>query len=246
MIVGVDFATNRQERTWMARGERKGDNLIVNCLDRVENKNVLAKAKGAQVIGIDVPLGWPVDFQHAVAHYRADKPTAINPALFPERYTDKKVKEKLQLNFKPLSVAADRIARCTWEAATLLSRASLEYRVNPVEHTLEPCVIEVYPKATLWTILGKDQFNKLKGYKGKDGGETRKQILNLILRRGFQIQDQKDYRKKILDHDDALDAVLALASADAFQCGRVVFPDPAHRPRTAQEGWIYYPECSLP
>ncbi len=211
--------------------------LVVDALERVSHAEILPKAKGARVIGIDVPLGWPAAFQDAMRTHRADDPARLS-SKFPARLSDERVAKELGLT--PLSVAADLIGRCAWQAVTILAAAKAEYRVNPVEQQVsEPCVIEVYPKAALRVLAGKQLFSDLKRYKSGDRQrEFRERICAEVLEGRI---DFAPYKEKMLDRHDALDAVLALFTAAAFARGSVVFPEESAREQAAQEGWIYYP-----
>lgn len=234
MLVGIDFATEGGE-TWLARGEGRDGRLAVDSLDRVSHEEILPRCKGACVVGIDVPLGWPDAFQQAMKHHRADQPQAL-PARFPARLTDERVAKALGLT--PLSVAGDLIGRCAWQAATILAGSG--FRINPVEPFAEACVIEVYPKAALRVVAGKSLFNDLKRYKsGAAQAECRGRICQEVLdgRIGFD-----GYREKMIAVHDAMDAVLALYAAWAFARGGVVYPPDEDRAQASREGWIYYPD----
>ncbi len=233
MLVGIDFATGSGE-TWVARGEARDGTLRVHALERVSNGEIPPICEGGRVVGIDVPLGWPDAFQEAMKRHRADRPQRL-PAEFPARLTDEHVRKHLGLT--PLSVAADLIGRCAWQAAAIL--AGCPHRINPVEACVAPCVIEVYPKAVLRVLAGKVLFNELKRYKSGPGQvESRRRICEQVMRGRIVFEA---YSETMLACHDALDAVLALYAAWAFDRGGVVFPTPEERERVSREGWIYYP-----
>jgi hypothetical protein len=242
MIVGVDFATDSGKKTWIARGKRDKNELVIDLLASVAHKDILGLAKGASVIGIDVPFGWPIRFKDALQRYRADNPVTLQ-APFPERLTDINIRNKL--NLTPLSVAAQLIGRCTWEAARLLAEAkSADYCINPTELTKKRSVIEVYPKATLCSLsrMAKADFNNLQHYKkGARAPANRGEICELVLRRlSIKFEDPNKACQDMQTHHDALDAALALVTADAFSRGEVL-PPLQNADQAAQEGWIYYP-----
>jgi len=232
MLAGIDFATASGE-TWIAVGAERGGKLFVDSLGRVANAEIPARIAKARVVGIDVPLGWPDAFQEAMRHHRADRPLAL-PSKFPSRLTDERVARELGLT--PLSVAADLIGRCAWQAASIL--AQCPHRVNPVEPCSESSVIEVYPKAALRVLAGKARFNELKRYKsGAQESEMRRRICEEILPGLF-------FDAMLTSHD-ALDAVLAIYAAAAFARGEVLFPADVEKEQASREGWIYYPAPRL-
>lgn len=234
LIAGIDFATARADRTWLAVAEAADGRLAVHRLTKVEHDKLFAEP-GLVVAAIDVPLGWPRRFREAVWAHRADKPARL-AAPFPERLTDREVRRRLK-PLVPLTVAADRIGRCVFEAAPLLARAAdAGLQVNPTRSTGRRAVIETYPKGTLRALTG-EAFLGIRGYRRDPALRTR--VLDEVLRPLLALTPQQ--RADAVAVADALDALLALLTAYAFHLGLVMAPRPEQRRQAAAEGWIYLP-----
>lgn len=234
IIAGIDFSTDRQGNTWLARGKAQHNRVTVFELEP-RSHGALFVDDLPSVTGIDVPLGWPRAFQQEIAQFSASEPTDLGE--FPERLTDRVIAKKLP-GIHPLSVAGDKIARCTFQAANLLSQVNA--RINPVAPCVEHCVIEVYPKATLAVIAG-DKFNEMKLYKGTKPSryEARERIFQSCVAPRIDVPAQ--FGSSAIDSDDALDALLALITAFAFSQGCVEYPSEDERAIASTEGWIYVP-----
>lgn len=182
---------------------------------------------GAQVVGIDAPFGWPVEFTAAVSTWPySDWNDALRDRLT-LRETDRHVM-KLH-GGRPLSVSADRIAIPAMRAMSLLS----VHRVT--DRSGDGRFYEVYPKASLlaWDISPRSYKSASK----PDASNVRLRILQ-SLRDRLPWLDAGDMFAESADGLDALIAALtALAAAQ-----RKSHPPSAEQSVAARtEGWIHVP-----
>lgn len=234
LLAGIDFATARSDRTWLAVGEVANGPLAVRRLEKVGHDELFTEA-GLAVVAIDVPFAWPRRFREALMAHRADRPAPL-ARPFPERLTDCEVRRRLK-PLVPLTVGADRIGRCVFEAAPLLADAAKAgFEVNPAGPVRRPAVIEVYPKATLRALTG-EAFPRFQGYRRDP--EPRRKVFDEVLLP--LLAPMPDRRADAVAVTDALDALLALLTAYAFHRGLTVAPRPEQRRQAAEEGWIYVP-----
>jgi hypothetical protein len=98
--------------------------------------------------GIDVPLGWPIQFVDALSAHRAFRPwpgAALYESLI-LRATDRWIVEETGLH--PLSVSTDRIGRTALRVAAVMSKVSANWP-RTYRAGLVGGVVEVYPAAAL-------------------------------------------------------------------------------------------------
>lgn len=97
---------------------------------------------------------------------------------------------------------------------------------------------EVYPRSArhAWGL-------RWKGYKGAGVAETRRAIVDALIRRsGVAVDD--DHRARLAEIDDALDALVCALVARAVRLGLTSAPAPGAELDTARrEGWIHTPSA---
>jgi predicted nuclease with RNAse H fold len=203
--------------------------------------DLLATVAGADVTGIDIPLGWPDAFVGAVtAHHRGEPwPSApLGPLCY--RATDLHVEERLRalgVWRRPLSVAADRIAIPAMRAARLLAR--LAARGIPVDRAGSGRVVEVYPAAALdvWRLPSR-------GYKGVEGAGARAALLAALEQRlAPTLALDGSTRATCRASDHALDALVAALVARAVARGLCPLPPADRLAQARREGWIAVPDA---
>ena len=187
-------------------------------------------------LGIDVPLGWPVEFTRAVFDYS-------NGGSWPEEYEHQ---DNVQFRLRrtdiwlwkdlgmapPLSVSADRIALPAMRAASLLSRLPMQFPRDG-----SGTVVEVYPAAALrqWGLPSR-------GYKSKDNLSNRRQLVEQVLTEtSGWLEISTSHVDLCLQSDDALDSLIASLVARAAATGHVEeIPSEDHLV-ALKEGWIAVP-----
>jgi len=241
--VGIDLSTQPRKTalcrvTWHS-GHARIDRLESGDGDRLEEQ-VLEFAENAEKkIAIDAPFGWPEDFVRAVsAHHKRDPWPGTEVDRLRLRSTDRFVKEKTREHgtpVNPLSVSADKIGSTAMTCVRLLAKLG--------EHGWDCArggsgdVLEVYPAAALamWGLPRK-------GYKEAKGRDTRAKILERLKPH----VDVGGHHEKLLESDDALDALVAALIAQCWLKG-CCFPVPAEDDGRARvEGWIALPRSASP
>ncbi len=181
----------------------------------------------ADAVGLDAPLGWPVDFVRAVAGWQE---TTWNPELRDRlrfRETDREVRRRLGL--LPLSVSTDLIALPAMRAMALLHRHGVTDRSG------DGRFFEVYPAASL-RVWGWAH----RGYKAaRDTAALRARTTMLDQIR--TALDWLDVPDAYAETADALDSLLAALTTGLAATGRTHRPTPAQLPSARVEGWIHLP-----
>ncbi|HLP08454.1 MAG TPA: DUF429 domain-containing protein [Opitutaceae bacterium] len=230
--LGIDLASMPRDTAaclidW-DRGQARADGPRLGCSD-VDLDELI---RGADIVGIDAPFGWPDAFREAVADWTATIWT--DDAPFRERLrlraTDRQVCHELGL--VPLSVSTDRIALPAMRAMALLRRHGVRDRSG------DGRFFEVYPAGSLkiWNLPHR-------GYKGtlpalRTGRTATLHQLRAAL-------PWLTVSAACADSDHGLDALIAALTAPCCATGHTRPPASAERTIAAREGWIHLP-TSLP
>jgi predicted nuclease with RNAse H fold len=203
------------------------------------DEELIAAIEGADVAGIDIPLGWPDSFVSAVTRHHAGQAWPdVTPAALCYRETDRHLESRLLahgIKRRPLSVASDRIAIPAMRAARLLTR--LAERGVPVDRAGGGRLYEAYPAAALavWGLPSK-------GYKdAKNAGVRARLVAGLQEKTRGWLRLDPLVEKACCESDHALDALVAALIARAAALGLCTAPPPALKEVAAREGWIYLP-----
>jgi hypothetical protein len=174
ITIGIDMAAQPKNTGICVLEWRANSVQITNLNGSATDEEIkqLIRNNSANKVGVDIPLGWPVEFTAAISAYgigqKWPKPVGTNLRL---RKTDVYVQE--QTGRQPLSVAADRIAIPAMRCAHILSSLDL-HRSRTGDGTL----VEVYPAASLLSWGFKKE---IRGYKDKKNVATRNALLNIML-----------------------------------------------------------------
>jgi len=244
LTLGIDLSTDPKKTgvcaiEWTEAGPRlrdvRGPWSDAALLDLIEQ---------ADVVGVDVPLGWPEAFVAAVSGWNRGKtwPGPYGPttrAALCYRATDRWL--KLEHGLQPLSVAADRLGATAMRAAGLLS--ALDQRGIEVDRSGEfGKVVEVYPAAALsrWGL----QF---KGYKGiGDSARTARERMTDQVSAAARLPLDDRERQLLVDVDHEFDALISALVARASRLpGGTIAPDSEQRRSAVHEGWIHLPSIGL-
>jgi predicted nuclease with RNAse H fold len=244
ITVGVDLSAE-PAKTVVAVLRWEQERAVVEQLwPRASDDDIVRLAGPATKIGIDCPLGWPVDFvDFVVRHHRGtvkrDEASSI-PAREKLAYRRTDLVVRKMGGPAPLSVSTDRIGRAAMRAAGLL--AGLGVGIGPADRTGLGRVVEVYPAAALkqWG------FNP-RLYKGNRNVDALKRLVDHFLARATWISISADMRRQCESSDDVFDAVVAAINARAaINKDWVSQPtDDETRSVARTEGWIAVPQCPL-
>lgn len=205
------------------------------------DEELIAAILGADVVGIDIPFGWPDAFVRALAssHAGAGWPD-VAPAVLCYRETDRHLEAQLQaqgIRRRPLSVASDRIAIPAMRAARLLTK--LADRGVPVDRAGSGRLCEAYPAAALavWGLPSR-------GYKdARNAGARARLVTGLRERTHGWLRFDGPADSACRESDHALDALVAALVARAAAKGLCAAPPPALADVASREGWIYLPSA---
>jgi predicted nuclease with RNAse H fold len=203
---------------------------------------LVTAALDADMIGIDVPLGWPDDFVDAlVAHGDGTgwppvglKPPADRVSLS-YRTTDLVARSS---GARPLSVSSDRIGVAAMRGARL-QHLLVEAGVAVDRSGLSGRVIEAYPAAALrvWGLTHSK-------YKGTANAVACSTLAGEVAQRCGPLGAAVAARLDGCD-DDGLDALICALIARAALDGNTTRPGPEQAEVAAREGWIHIPTVGL-
>lgn len=242
-VLGIDLATEPAMTGAVVLDLQRGVVIARTVSGRLDDDRLVELAGGADIVGVDAPLGWPDAFVDAIVDHRELRPwsTTTDPAAqrrqLSKRVTDESVRRAVGLT--PLSVSADRIGACAMRAARLQTLFARAWG-TPAPRDGSGRIAEVYPAAALkvWALPHR-------GYKGTKGRGARREILD-----GMRAQapwlDLAEVAEGCLGSDDELDAVISALVALAVRLGATTLPGtPAEVGATRSEGWIHVPGVPL-
>lgn len=250
-VSGIDWATKPKNRalvqlqydssTARARVTKIEQQLPHDMIAQIVNDPAI------QVVGVDIPFGWPASFVEFVGHWSATyRPQASRPGMakhFSYRTTDLFVQETL--GKWPLSVSSERIALGAFAWAQYVQEHRLHQRIDCGSGRIGegPTIIEVYPAATL-AALSHSVTLKIKGYK-KDAS-IRRTLLDALFNE-FKVDCADEERLKLVSQgtdSDKTDAFIAALTALIYAGvpGRSIHnPTPEQKDSAQHEGWIFFP-----
>jgi hypothetical protein len=269
-IIGVDFSGARTDtNTWLAQGRLDGAALRLQSCHRVSRRDLarrLAAQPGPAVAALDFPFGVPAAFARRwqpgartmadlwAAAAAADPPafTGLCRAFVAEAGAEPKRRGDTLFPecFSPLHRVNPNMVPMTFHGMGMLHEIGGGWRVPPLDGPGPPgrVLLEAMPGAAL-RALGLPY----KGYKnGTRAGEKRQEILRrLEAASGLDLPGLAGLAPELLDHHDALDAVVAAVAAALWALDPGVFrlPCPADGPEmeaAGLEGWLYAPVFLAP
>jgi predicted nuclease with RNAse H fold len=202
----------------------------------LENEDLLAMIRAADLSGIDAPFGWPIPFVEAVRSWDGfgGWPDPSTVAELRYRKTDLRIR-KPRL---PLSVSSDLIGVTAMRCARILDLLG-----EAVDRSgMSGPVIEVYPAAALfrWGLPAE-------GYKGRARSEARRKLVAGLCGRLEGVCEVSTAQREACESsDDALDALVASLAVRARMLGGTQTPEAGEETARARvEGWIHVPACEL-
>lgn len=232
---GVDLASQNPKTARCVIIWSEGGATVDEIALGVDDHAIGELIRGADKVGLDVPLGWPIAFARAVGDsLDGPWPAAYRHADnidFRLRRTDRWVWRTLKTS-PPLSVSTDRIALPAMRAAALLSQ---QFAKAPRDGS--GSVVEVYPAAALrrWGFVSRR-------YKGRENLAVRAKLVTNFFHetRAWMAVSTKD-AELCRSSDDAFDALVCALGARAAAT-TLVEPIPTEDHSSAlREGWISVP-----
>lgn len=247
-IMGIDCAT-QASKVGLARGVLQDGQARIEEVTRgsevdsiVETLTEWAAHGQLTLLALDAPLGWPATMAAALREHQAGEPLApdLEPDELFRRQTDLLVEERLQ--WRPLEVGANLIARTARATLEVLGELRLETK-ETIPLSWEPpqapgmYAIEVYPAGTL-AAHGKDP-TAYKDSSEKTHADRRVELLDFL-------EEQVALpcgREAMEANADMLDAALCVLAGVEFLQGKAVGPpDDLNRHDLRKEGWIWLRE----
>jgi len=220
----IDWSGDRAKLISVATGLNDAE-LISGCL-------------GAEKIGIDCALGWPIEFVEFLSQQAESLDGSIDGGLdwrrrLAFRETDRVVREIT--GRWPLSVATDRLGMTALRCSGLLSK--LHKAGVEVDRSGAGTVVEIYPAAAL-RIWG---FSTA-GY--RNSANLRKTLLAEICGHLPRL-DLNGFEDLLSESCDAFDSLVASLATRAAALGFYEAPTPGVVARAKIEGWIALPNRPL-
>lgn len=249
MALGVDLAVNLRD-TGLCQLISRGDELaaVFPAIPETDDDLLNLIAAEEEVVGIDVPLGWPADFAAAVARYMAgpdgqwtEDEDEFAASYFRLRETDKALVAygaTQDVKLSPMSITADKLGAPAMKAAWIMSELSRRDDSFTVDRTgREGMIVEVYPAAAikLWQL----DFPKYKNLSAIESAAALATCREKIAAQGLPISGIGG-----LTTEHQLDALICALVARAARRNLTVVPDPARHSwaTLSVEGWIHAPK----
>ena len=284
-IAGVDFSGARDvpNQTWLAVGRLDSIGLEIIELRQTGSHKLpgeLAALPQLKAIGLDFPFSLPADFLRFCAERSAHAPfqswqevvehlvfVTFDDFLALVKEFEKESKRLTDLEYRaiaksPMHRGAPSMVQMTYQGMRLLAGLDpSRFAVLPFQDAGagRVCVLEVFPRATLWSLSLPDS-----GYKGKEKKDRDKveavrrdlltQLLQLRERKGAICKDYprltvgKSLQHVVVESADALDALVACYTTAIWAVAPALFADPfsVDNEDVLLEGWIYAPTSSRP
>lgn len=198
-------------------------------------------------IGVDIPFGWPSRFADFARAWSCTGPCSDLAVPDYEAFAFRRTDRLVAKVKRPLSVSSDRIAleTLTWLRLVAAHELHANIDVHAERPSLRPSVIEVYPAATLATLVTSDALT-IKDYK-KDPAVRAALIDRLTTI--FRIDPlSEDIRRELVGKGEVSHATDALVSALTGLMYEGALDRDLRRPTTEdekrdalREGWIFLP-----
>ncbi|HEV2068473.1 MAG TPA: DUF429 domain-containing protein [Acidimicrobiales bacterium] len=233
VTVGVDLAASPTNTAACSVRWLAGHMVVERAENTVEDANfieLLRQLPDGGRLGLDCPLGWPVDVVAAVVAHHGGEPWPMRRGggdRGPPRWraTDRWLQERN--GHWPLSVSTDRLGVTALRCAYLLDQ--WEAVGGTVDRRgLEGPVLEVYPAAArrAWGLSRVRSVEELEH----------------CLPMHFE---QPAIRDLCTANEHCFDALVAALVARAAALGRTSRPPAGALAVAAVEGWIHVPTCPL-
>ena len=245
-ILGIDLAAQPVKTGVILLTSTEDGSWEASTLDGAATDDRLVEAvRHSDRVGVDAPLGWPVDFVKALnAHSdRRAWPGSVDRDRLTHRDTDRAVRSRLP-GVRPLSVSADKLGITAMRCALLQHRWATE-----VWGVYEPRdgsgrLVETYPAAALaaWN-LPREGYKGGSGAKAERGRTVRSTIMNSIAKDCAGWLDLSRVAEACIASDHLLDGLLS--ALVALAAGSHATVTAAETSLAITEGWIHVPSTPL-
>ena len=250
-VAGVDWAAKPKDRALVGlRFDRERRAISVeSVVPRVDDATFIdaVRSGGYSCVAVDVPFGWPAAFADFVQRWSCTerRPELLVPEYepFAFRRTDLVVRPIKP----PLSVSSQLLALATLTWVRLVSAHGIHAHidVHAERPAVRPNIIEVYPGATLATLVTSDAL-AIDRYK-KDAA-VRVALVDRLMEI-FRIEGiTPDLRSTLVGKGKQAHATDALVAAITAMIYEGVLDQRVRRPTTEEEkrdapreGWIFFP-----
>lgn len=238
--VGIDLAAEPKGTALSEVEWSPGSAKLVQLILGANDQEILVHSEGADKVGIDCALGWPVEFvkflqqQTNVDSSEFSFEGGINwRRRIAFRETDRRV--RAVTGRWPLSVATDRLGMTALRCSGLLSK--FRQAGVSVDRSGAGLLVEIYPSATL-RLWGFDAS----GY--RNSSEIRARLLEEIRSRAPWLQFG-DFLNQLTNSCDAFDSLIAALATRSAALGFFEPPSGEVRNVAEIEGWIALPNRTL-
>lgn len=237
---GIDLAS-QDKNTGCCVIEWSTNPRVVTFLESgCDDRTLIEQTRGATVIGIDAPLGWPKPFVAALRElteqgtWPKDYLHQRDLKNYRYRTTDLWLSDPKGLDLRlPLSVSTDLIAVPAMRAASLRSQLA----PDPLGERTRS-IIEIYPAAALaqWGLTSSK-------YKGREHRENRAHLVeNFLSGTEAFLRLSQSQVAQCLENDNSFDALVGAVVARMALIDELIEPIPLqHRDIALYEGWITVP-----
>jgi predicted nuclease with RNAse H fold len=240
VTVGIDLASQPKNTAAAVVRWEPGRAVVESVRIRQDDADLVTLAAGAQMVGIDSPLGWPdrfIDFVAAQRDGRSVLDLVAAKRSLTLRATDHYVMEHFRL--RPLSVSADLIGHVAIRAAGLLEQLRIA-GIAVDRSGVSGQVAETYPAGAV-----RQWMPKFARYKGSDGAAVRAAMLKVIVRQVHLSFASRADRAQCIDVDHAFDALLCALVGRALLVKKTAPPPDQLLAPARREGWIVVPTGAL-
>lgn len=254
-VAGIDWAAQPRDRALVGlRFDRSRRSASVDVVStRVDDSAVVEAVRGGSysTIAVDIPFGWPSRFADFARAWSCSEPCSDFPVPDYEAFAFRRTDVLVTKIKRPLSVSSDRIALATLTWLRLVAAHELHANidVHSERPALRPSLIEVYPAATLATLVKSDALT-IKNYK-KDPAVRAALIDRLTTI--FRIDPlSEDLRRELVGKGEVSHATDAFVAALTGLMYEGALGRDLRRPTTddekrdaLREGWIFFPASGV-
>lgn len=244
-VLGIDLAASPASTGVVALRPRADRGWRAEAIEGAADDDLLVDlVRGARVVGVDAPLGWPDAFVDAVtAHHRFDRwPAGTDRSPLTHRETDRFTKPFL--GRLPLSASADLLGVVAMRCALLQRRWADEVWGSAAPRDGGGVLSETYPAAAfaVWGI-------EARGYKARRdaaaASAVRGRIVDALRSATESWLELGEVAAGAVESDHVLDALVCALVACAVGRGHTHPPPPEFAAVARREGWIHVPDLPL-
>lgn len=239
-VVGIDLAAS-PATTGVVVLRPTGRRWVAEAIESADDDVLVEVVRGALVVGVDAPLGWPDAFVDAVSAHHDGRGWTAGPdrTLLRYRATDLATRDLVGGRL-PLSVSTDLLGVVGLRTALLQQRWAEEVWGAPEPRDGTGCLVETYPAAA-FAAWGID----CAGYKHRSrvdaARDVRVGIVETLQASCSAWLDLGAVTDRAVDSDHVLDGLVCTLIAVACDRGATHPVPPELGDVARREGWIRVP-----